>query len=81
MMISLLMRKKLNTGCLLITTLGSRACHTSSTLFKILLKSTKKCGYDTPKEPFKKLVTQGMVCHETFKTKEKIQNGLIQIMF
>ena len=45
--------------------------HTSSTLFKILLKSTKKCGYDTPKEPFKKLVTQGMVCHETFKTKEE----------
>ena len=23
-----------------------------------------------PKEPFSKLVTQGMVCHETFKTKD-----------
>ena len=30
-----------------------------------------ECGYDIPKEPFKKLVTQGMVCHETFKTKEE----------
>ena len=34
-------------------------------------RALKKCGYDTPKEPFKKLVTQGMVCHETFKTKEE----------
>jgi len=26
------------------------------------------CGYNVPKEPFKKLLTQGMVCHETFKS-------------
>ena len=30
-----------------------------------------KSGYDVPIEPFNKLVTQGMVCHETFKTDEK----------
>ena len=34
-------------------------------------RALKKCGYDTPVEPFKKLVTQGMVCHETFKTKNE----------
>ena len=28
----------------------------------------KYCNYNVPEEPFKKLVTQGMVCHETFKT-------------
>jgi len=33
-------------------------------------RALKECGYNTPKEPFKKLVTQGMVCHETFKTNE-----------
>jgi leucyl-tRNA synthetase len=34
-------------------------------------RALKKCGYDTPVEPFNKLVTQGMVCHETFKTKNE----------
>ena len=34
-------------------------------------RALKKCGYNTPKEPFKKLVTQGMVCHETFIDNEK----------
>ena len=34
-------------------------------------RALKKCGYDIPTEPFKKLVTQGMVCHETFKTKNE----------
>ena len=34
-------------------------------------RALKKCGYDTPVEPFKKLITQGMVCHETFKTKNE----------
>lgn len=27
-----------------------------------------KCGYMTVKEPFKALMTQGMVCHETYKS-------------
>ena len=31
-------------------------------------RALKYCNYNVPKEPFKKLVTQGMVCHETFKT-------------
>ena len=29
------------------------------------------CGYKVPKEPFTRLITQGMVCHETYKTKNK----------
>ncbi len=32
-------------------------------------RALQECGYNVPKEPFSKLVTQGMVCHETFKTK------------
>ncbi len=31
-------------------------------------RALKKSGYKVPSEPFKKLVTQGMVCHETYKT-------------
>ena len=31
-------------------------------------RALKYCNYNIPEEPFKKLVTQGMVCHETFKT-------------
>ena len=34
-------------------------------------RALKCCGYDVPLEPFKKLLTQGMVCHETFQTKNK----------
>ncbi|AIL65187.1 Leucine--tRNA ligase [Rickettsiales bacterium Ac37b] len=30
----------------------------------------KKCGYLNIKEPFNKLLTQGMVCHETYTTKQ-----------
>ena len=30
-------------------------------------RALKKSKYNVPAEPFKKLVTQGMVCHETFK--------------
>ena len=30
-------------------------------------KSLKKSKYNVPIEPFKKLITQGMVCHETFR--------------
>ncbi|MBS91915.1 MAG: leucine--tRNA ligase [Rickettsiales bacterium] len=33
-------------------------------------RALKKCDYKIPKEPFKKLITQGMVCHETFKNKD-----------
>ena len=29
------------------------------------------CGYKVPKEPFIKLITQGMVCHETYRTEDK----------
>ena len=32
-------------------------------------RALKKSNYDIPREPFKKLITQGMVCHETFKDK------------
>ena len=34
-------------------------------------RALKKCGYEIPKEPFKKLVTQGMVCHETYIDENK----------
>ena len=34
-------------------------------------RALKKSGYQVPNEPFKKLVTQGMVCHETYKTENK----------
>ena len=33
-------------------------------------RALKYCGYKVPKEPFTKLITQGMVCHETFKTED-----------
>ncbi len=33
-------------------------------------RALRECGYKVPKEPFLKLITQGMVCHETFKTKD-----------
>ncbi len=33
-------------------------------------RALKYCDYKVPKEPFKKLITQGMVCHETFKNKK-----------
>ena len=35
---------------------------------RFFMRSLKKCKYNVPKEPFKSLLTQGMVCHETFKT-------------
>ena len=37
---------------------------------RFFMRSLKKCNYNVPKEPFKSLLTQGMVCHETFKTKD-----------
>ena len=37
---------------------------------RFFLRALIHCGHNLPKEPFSKLVTQGMVCHETYKTKE-----------
>ena len=37
---------------------------------RFFVRALKKCGYKLPSEPFLKLVTQGMVCHETFRTKD-----------
>ncbi len=37
---------------------------------RFFVRALKVCGKQLPKEPFKKLITQGMVCHETFKTKD-----------
>lgn len=37
---------------------------------RFFTKALKKCGYLDISEPFKNLLTQGMVCHHTFKSKE-----------
>lgn len=34
---------------------------------RFFLKALNKCGYLSHQEPFKNLLTQGMVCHHTFK--------------
>ena len=36
---------------------------------RFFTKALKKCGYLDIDEPFKNLLTQGMVCHKTFKSK------------
>jgi len=36
---------------------------------RFFMRALKKCGYPVPAEPFKGLMTQGMVCHETYKDK------------
>ncbi len=36
---------------------------------RFFTKALKKCGYLNIGEPFKNLLTQGMVCHQTFKDK------------
>lgn len=36
---------------------------------RFFVKALKKCGYLDFNEPFKNLLTQGMVCHHTFKNK------------
>jgi leucyl-tRNA synthetase len=36
---------------------------------RFFVKALKKCGYLSIDEPFKSLLTQGMVCHNTFKDK------------
>ena len=37
---------------------------------RFFTKALKKCGYLDIGEPFKNLLTQGMVCHQTFKDKK-----------
>ncbi|MBU6139931.1 MAG: class I tRNA ligase family protein [Proteobacteria bacterium] len=37
---------------------------------RFFTKALKKCGYLDISEPFKNLLTQGMVCHATYKDKE-----------
>ena len=37
---------------------------------RFFTKALKKCGYLNVSEPFKNLLTQGMVCHQTYKDKE-----------
>jgi len=37
---------------------------------RFFTKALKKCGYLDVSEPFKNLLTQGMVCHQTFKDKD-----------
>lgn len=37
---------------------------------RFFTKALKKCGYLDINEPFKNLLTQGMVCHQTFKDKD-----------
>ena len=37
---------------------------------RFFVKALKKCGYLDFNEPFKNLLTQGMVCHKTFKNED-----------
>ncbi len=37
---------------------------------RFFVKALKKCGYLNFDEPFKNLLTQGMVCHQSFKDKD-----------
>ncbi len=37
---------------------------------RFFVRALKFCGKKLPEEPFRKLITQGMVCHETFRTKD-----------
>ncbi len=37
---------------------------------RFFMRALKKCGYLNLKEPFEGLLTQGMVCHETYKDSE-----------
>ncbi len=36
---------------------------------RFFTRALKKCGYLSSAEPFKGLITQGMVCHQTYKSK------------
>ncbi len=42
---------------------------------RFFMRALNKSKYDVPNEPFKSLLTQGMVCHETYKDKD---NGWIE---
>ncbi|MDE3016807.1 MAG: leucine--tRNA ligase [Pseudomonadota bacterium] len=37
---------------------------------RFFMRALKKCGFAVPDEPFMRLETQGMVCHETYKSAE-----------
>ncbi len=37
---------------------------------RFFMRALAKCGYEVPPEPFKRLETQGMICHETYKSAE-----------
>lgn len=37
---------------------------------RFFMRALNKCGLDVPKEPFKRLFTQGMVCHKTYKSQD-----------
>ncbi len=37
---------------------------------RFFMRALAKCGYEVPPEPFKRLETQGMICHETYKSSE-----------
>ena len=37
---------------------------------RFFTKALQKCGYVSITEPFKKLITQGMICHETYQDEE-----------
>jgi leucyl-tRNA synthetase len=37
---------------------------------RFFTRALRKCGYEIPAEPFAGLMTQGMVCHETYKDAE-----------
>lgn len=36
---------------------------------RFFMKALNKCNFNIPREPFNKLFTQGMICHETYKYK------------
>ena len=46
---------------------------------RFFTRALKECGYLSVSEPFKGLMTQGMVCHQTFKT--MMVNGYFLIMW
>lgn len=37
---------------------------------RFFTRALKKCGYQDHEEPFKSLLTQGMVCHETYRSQD-----------
>lgn len=37
---------------------------------RFFTRALKRCGYNLPDEPFKGLMTQGMICHETYKDRK-----------